>query len=69
MPDGTQKPVVDREDTLPTAVEYVRAHLRDSLDDLINRHHEFWDGSLGTIKATEHRMKLKPGAMPERLQP
>jgi len=34
-----------------------------------DRHHELWDGSLGTIKATEHRMRLKPGAKPVRLQP
>jgi len=62
-----------RDDTLAhpdcARVELCSLNMRGRLKELIDRHHELWDGSLGTIKATEHRMRLKPGAKPERIQP
>jgi len=66
---GKPKPLTNRENDPPIATANVPEHLRGRLKELIDRHHELWDGSLGTIKATEHRMRLKPGAKPVRLQP
>jgi len=66
---GKPKPLTNRENDPPIATANVPEHLRGRLKELIDRHHEVWDGSLGTIKATEHRMRLKPGAKPVRLQP
>ena len=43
--------------------------LQQALDDVIQKHHKLWDGDLGLIKATEHRIVLKPGAKPVRLNP
>jgi len=65
---GKSKPITNRENDPPTATENVPEHLRGRLKELIDRHYELWDGSLGTIKATEHRMRLKPGAKPARRQ-
>jgi len=39
------------------------------LDELIKEHHNLWDGSLGLIKTTEHRIKLKTGAKPVLFEP
>jgi len=47
----------------------VHERLKARLDELIEKHHKLWDGSLGLIKAIEHRIKLKPGAKPVRLNP
>ncbi|GAB0498452.1 hypothetical protein MMPV_009796 [Pyropia vietnamensis] len=55
---------------LPTVHrENVPAELHQRLDELIQKHHKLWDGDLGLIKATEHRIVLKPGAKPVRLSP
>lgn len=43
--------------------------LHGRLDELIQKHHKLWNGDLGLIKATEHRIVLKPGARPVRLSP
>jgi len=66
---ASSKPVGNRENDTPIAEENVPESLRGRLKALIDRHHGSWDGSLGTIKATEHRMRLKPGAKPVRLHP
>ena len=63
---GKSKPITNRENDPPTATENVPEHLRGRLKELIDRHHELWDGALGKIKATERRMRLKPGAKPVR---
>jgi len=68
-PVAASKPVGNRENDPPIAEENVPESLRGRLKALIDRHHGLWDGSLGTIKATEHRMRLKPGAKPVRLHP
>jgi len=49
--------------------ENVPESFKARLDELIEKHHKLWDGSLGRIKATEHRIKLTPGAKPVRLSP
>ena len=68
-PVASSKPVGNRENDPPIAEENVPETLRGRLKALIDRHHGLWDGSLGTIKETEHRMRLKPGAQPVRLYP
>jgi len=67
--EASSQPVGNRENDPPIAEENVPETLRGRLKALIDRHHGLWDGSLGTIKATEHRMRLKPGAKPVRLHP
>lgn len=49
--------------------ENVPEALHKPLDDLIQKHHKLWDGDPGLMKATEHRIMLKPGAKPVRLNP
>jgi len=68
-PVASSKPVGNRENDPPIVEENVPESLRGRLKALIDRHHGLWDGSLGTIKATEHRMRLKPGAKSVRLHP
>jgi len=68
-PVASSKPVGNRENDPPIVEENVPESLRGRLKALIERHHGLWDGSLGTIKATKHRMRLKPGAKPMRLNP
>jgi len=36
---------------------------------LLEKHRELWSRHLGSIKATEHRIELKPGSEPVRLNP
>jgi len=36
---------------------------------LLEKHRALWSGHLGSIKATEHRIELKPGSKPVRLNP
>jgi len=47
----------------------VPAELQHRLDGLLEKHHKLWDGELLLMKATEHRLVLKPGAKPIRLNP
>lgn len=43
--------------------------LHDRLEQLVHRHKKMWSGDLGLTKATEHRLRLKPGAKPVHLNP
>jgi len=36
---------------------------------LLEKHWALWSGHLGSIKATGHRIELKPGSKPVRLNP
>jgi len=36
---------------------------------LLEKHRALWSGHLSSIKATEHRIELKPGSKPVRLSP
>ena len=49
--------------------ENVPPELHSKLEGLLEKHHKLWDGDLGLIKATSHRLTLKPGAKPVRLNP
>jgi len=69
VPVASSKPVENRENDPPIAEENVPESLRGRLKALIVRHHGLWEGFLGTIKATKHRMRLKTGAKPVRLHP
>jgi len=69
VPVASSKPVGNPENDPPIAEENVPDTLRGRRKALIDPLHGLWDGSLGTIKATEHRMRLKPGAKPVRLHP
>ena len=59
----------NREIDPPIAEANVPESLFGRLKALIARHHGLWDGSHGTIKATEYRMRLKPGAKSVWLHP
>ena len=39
-------------------------HLVQRLQNLLTKYHTLWDGSLGIIRQTEHRIQLKAGATP-----
>jgi len=43
--------------------------LRPQVLSLLEKHRALWSGHLGSIKATEHRIELKPGSKPVRLNP
>ena len=43
--------------------------LAERLRSLLRRYRSLWDGQLGTIRQTEHRIQLKPGATPVRQHP
>ena len=68
-PVASSEPVGNRENDPPIAKKNVPESLCGRLKTLIDQHHGLWDGSLGTLKATEQRMRLKPGAKPVRLYP
>jgi len=41
--------------------------LRPQVLSLLEKHRALWSGPLGSIKATEDRIELKPGSKPVRL--
>jgi len=43
--------------------------LRPRVISLLEKHGALWSGHLGSIKATEHRIELKPGSKPVWLNP
>ena len=43
--------------------------LQPQVPALLEKHRALWSGHLGSIKATEHRIELKPGSKPVRLNP
>jgi len=43
--------------------------LRPQVLALLEKHRALWSGHLGSIKATDHRIELKPGSKPVRLNP
>jgi len=43
--------------------------LRPQALALLEKHRALWSGHLGSIKATEHQIELKPGSKPVRLNP
>lgn len=61
-PESAEKMPHEHRENVPKA-------LHQSLDDVVQKHHKLWNGDLGLIKATEHRIRLKPGAKPVRLNP
>ena len=68
--NGTPTQAPEDSDNRPHIyTENVPERFKARLDELIEKHYKLWDGSLGLIKATEHRIKLKPGAKPVRLNP
>jgi len=68
-----------RPNTTPDATEPVeKSHvhlsnvpegLRPQVLALLEKHRALWSAHLGSIKATEHRIELKPGCKPVRLNP
>ena len=43
--------------------------MRNRIMNMLYKHSNMWDGSLGEIKATIHRLALEPGARPHREMP
>ena len=43
--------------------------LRPQVLALLKKHRALWSGHLSSVKATEHRIELKPGSKPVRLNP
>ena len=43
--------------------------LQDHVLEMLPKHSSLWSGALGTIRATEHRIPLEPGAKPIRSMP
>jgi len=42
----------------------VPKRLRPQVLSLLEKHRALWSGHMGSIKATEHRIELKPGSKP-----
>lgn len=49
--------------------ELIPVALRRKVEAMLRRHSKLWDGSLGEIKITEHRIELQLGASPVRQHP
>lgn len=45
------------------------AALRSTIMEMLRKHAKMWDGSLGSINVTEHRIDLEPGTRPMRSMP
>ena len=45
------------------------SEMRNRIMNMLDKHSSMWDGSLGEIKATSHRLALEPGARPHREMP
>ena len=43
--------------------------MRNRIVNMLDKHPNMWDGSLGEIKATSHRLALAPDARPHREMP
>jgi len=66
--DGTSKE--EKESPLPgVAVSSVPDERSGALRTLLKNHAPLWRGNLGLIRGVEHRIRLKPGAVPVRQQP
>ena len=48
---------------------YLPAHVREQVRTMLAPYAGMWDGKLGEVRATEHRIELTPGAKPFRFQP
>jgi transposase InsO family protein len=65
---------VDVSEETPTLADQVNlGHLNEDEKGAVLRmlepHKEMWDGHLGTVTATQHRIQLTPGAQPVHAQP
>lgn len=47
----------------------VPPELAERLTEILQRHSTLWDGTLGLMKQTQHRIQLKPGVTPVRQHP
>ena len=43
--------------------------MREEVLEMLRKHSSLWDGALGTIRATEHRIPVEPGTKPIRSMP
>jgi len=50
-------------------VSSVPAEWSGALKALLKQHAPLWGGNLGLIRGVEHRIRLKPGAVPARQHP
>ena len=50
-------------------LSHLPASVRDAVYELLRSHRHMWDGHLGEVRATEHRIDLVPGAKPVHAQP
>ena len=68
-------PVADRPDvdgdTWKDDVDltHLPSEKRDAIYQLLGKHRHMWDGRLGRVHATEHRIDLNPGSKPVHAQP
>ena len=66
--DGTAKE--EKESPLPGVdVSSVPDEWSEDLRALLKKHAPLWGGNLGLIRGVEHRIRLKPGAVPVRQHP
>ena len=50
-------------------LSHLEPSVRGKVLHMLSRHAGMWDGNLGTIRATRHRIDLKPGSRPVHSQP
>ena len=43
---------------------YALKHIRPKIREMLKEHVKMWDGHLGTMNVTEHRIEIKEGAQP-----
>ena len=69
----TSPPVNTAEDKTPTVNDIDLSHLPDDVQEkarnMLKKYESMWNGSLGKISVTEHRIQLKDDAQPVHLQP
>jgi transposase InsO family protein len=50
-------------------LNHLTPHMRDKVYRMLHNHRLLWDGRLGRVSATSHRIELTPGARPVHCQP
>jgi hypothetical protein len=50
-------------------LNHLTPHMRDKVYNMLKKHRLLWDGQLGLVSATSHRIELAPEARPVHYQP
>jgi len=70
LPERDETSKEEKDSPLPgVGVSSVPEEWSGALSALLKKHAALWGGNLGLIRGVEHRIRLKPGAVPVRQHP